>query len=194
MRKLIVTNIVSLDGCYEGPGGNVMALPMDSAFDAYCAERLGAADTLLLGRKSFELFSRFWPPVADNPDATPAQRTISRRDNAIDKLVISDSLTAEDTGVWRESTRIVSRADAQAAIKKLKQGSAATFSSSPAERCGTTSCAPAWSMNCTSSSALSSSATERPHSPPAAPPSSSYSTPGRSRTRTTSLSATPSPE
>jgi hypothetical protein len=33
MRRLIVTNIVSLDGCYEGPGGDVMALPMDDNFD-----------------------------------------------------------------------------------------------------------------------------------------------------------------
>ena len=27
MRKVIVCNIMSLDGYYEGPGGNVMALP-----------------------------------------------------------------------------------------------------------------------------------------------------------------------
>jgi hypothetical protein len=27
MRKLIVTNIISLDGYYDGPGGNVMVLP-----------------------------------------------------------------------------------------------------------------------------------------------------------------------
>jgi hypothetical protein len=40
MRKLIVTNIVSLDGYVDGPGGNPMALPMDHSFDAYNAERL----------------------------------------------------------------------------------------------------------------------------------------------------------
>lgn len=33
MRKLIVCNIMSLDGYFEGPGGNVMALPMDGFFD-----------------------------------------------------------------------------------------------------------------------------------------------------------------
>jgi hypothetical protein len=33
MRKLIVCNIVSLDGYYEGPGGDVMALPFDNGFD-----------------------------------------------------------------------------------------------------------------------------------------------------------------
>lgn len=121
MRKLIVTNIVSLDGYYEGPGGNVMALPMDGAFDAYCAERLGTSDTLLLGRNSFKLLSGFWPPMADNPNATPEQREISRRDNAIEKVVISDSLTKDNSGAWRDTTTIVPRADARAAIAELKQ-------------------------------------------------------------------------
>ena len=56
MRKLIVSNIMSLDGYYEGPGKNVMVLPLDEAFDAYNAERLRAADTLLLGRVSYDGF------------------------------------------------------------------------------------------------------------------------------------------
>ena len=57
MRKLVVSNAMSLDGYYEGPGKNVMALfdyrldyPTDESFDAYNAERLREADTLLLGR------------------------------------------------------------------------------------------------------------------------------------------------
>jgi hypothetical protein len=49
MRKLIVANIMSLDGYFEGPGGNVMVLPMDGFFDEHNLERLRAADTLLLG-------------------------------------------------------------------------------------------------------------------------------------------------
>jgi dihydrofolate reductase len=69
MRKLIVTNISSIDGYYEGPGANVIALPMDHGFDAYNAERLGSADTLLLGRRTYELLKSFWPPVADDPEA-----------------------------------------------------------------------------------------------------------------------------
>ena len=59
MRKLIVCNIVSVDGYYEGPGKDVMALPFDEAFDEYNAERLRAADTLLLGRTSFEGFKSY---------------------------------------------------------------------------------------------------------------------------------------
>src|SRR4051794_5995536 len=86
-----------------------MALPMDHAFDAYNAERLRSAGTLLLGAGTFRLFSGFWPAVADDPEASNDQREISRRDNAIDKVVVSDSLTGEDGGAWRETTRIVAR-------------------------------------------------------------------------------------
>ena len=120
MRKLIVANIVSLDGFYDGPGKDVMALPFDDAFDEYNAERLRAADTLLLGRTSFEGFKSYWPPVADDPDARPVEREISRLNTAIDKVVVSDSLTPEQTAPWR-NTRIVKRADAHEQIADLKR-------------------------------------------------------------------------
>src|SRR6266511_2816386 len=110
MRKLIVCNIMSLDGYYTGPGGNIMVMPMDEAFDAYNAERLRAADTLLLGRSSYEGFKGFWPSVADDPNATPTNREISRRNNEIGKVVISDSLTPEQTEPWRD-TRIIGLVD-----------------------------------------------------------------------------------
>src|ERR671911_85606 len=82
MRKLIVSNIVSLDGYYEGPSKNVMdlfgyrleAYPADESFDA---------------------------------------------NNAIDKVVVSDSLAVEETEPWH-NTRIISRADAHELIAELK--------------------------------------------------------------------------
>jgi len=120
MRKLIVCNIMSLDSFYEGPGKNVMGLPFDEAFDVYNAERLRAADTLLLGRTSYEGFKSYWPPVADDPDAGPVVREISRRNNEIDKVVISDTLTSEQTAPWFETTRIVTRAAAHEQITELK--------------------------------------------------------------------------
>ena len=54
MRKLIVTNMMSLDGYFEGPGKDVMALfsyrreayPKDESFDAYnAAERVNDFST-----------------------------------------------------------------------------------------------------------------------------------------------------
>jgi hypothetical protein len=40
---------MSLDGFYEGPGKDVMALPMDVTFSEYNRERMKAADTVLFG-------------------------------------------------------------------------------------------------------------------------------------------------
>jgi dihydrofolate reductase len=120
MRKLIVCNIMSLDGHYTGPGNNVMVLPLDEAFDAYNAERLRAADTLLLGRTTYEGFKGFWPSAADDPKARPILREISRLDNAIDKVVVSDSITPEQTAPWH-NTRIIRRADAHEQIAELKR-------------------------------------------------------------------------
>jgi dihydrofolate reductase len=120
MRKVLVCNIMSLDGYYEGPGKNVMVMPMGGAFDAYNAERLRAADTLLLGRVSFDMFRGFWPTVVDDPNATPDNREISRLNNAIDKVVISDSLTPQQTAPWH-NTRIIRRADAHQQVADLKR-------------------------------------------------------------------------
>lgn len=120
MRKLIVTNIVSLDGYFEGPGRNVMALPMDPSFDQHNLERLRAADTLLLGRTTYQMFKGFWPQMASNPNASATHREISRLDDAIAKVVVSDTLQPADTGPWHDTTRIVSRAQAHQTIAALK--------------------------------------------------------------------------
>ena len=121
MRKLIVANIISLDGFYEGPNGNIMALPMDHSFDAYNAERLQAADTLLLGATCYGMFRDFWPRMKHNPQATDAHRQISQRNDAIEKVVVSDRLRLEQTDPWRSTTRILRRADAHRQIAELKQ-------------------------------------------------------------------------
>jgi dihydrofolate reductase len=121
MRRLIVCNIVSLDGYYAGPSDNVMALPMDAAFDAYNADRLRAADTLLLGRASYELLRGYWPPIADDGAATTAEREVSRLNTAIEKVVVSDTLRLERAEPWA-NTRVLRSADAYASIADLKRG------------------------------------------------------------------------
>jgi dihydrofolate reductase len=130
MRKLIVANIMSLDGYVEGPGGDVMALPMDGFFDEHNLERLRAADTLLLGATTYLGLKGFWPAVAEDPAVSPAvaadpavadlHREIGQRNNRIDKVVVSDSLTADDTAPWTGTTTIVGRADAHKAVAELK--------------------------------------------------------------------------
>lgn len=120
----------SLDGYFEGPGGNVMALPMDGFFDEHNLERLRAADRLLLGATTYTGLKGYWPAVAANPEVSPAvaanpavadiHRETGRRNNEIHKVVVSDSLTTDDTAPWTETTTIVRRADARRVVAELK--------------------------------------------------------------------------
>ena len=119
MRKLIVCNIVSLDGMYSGPGGDIMAMPFDHGFSEYNAERLRTADTLLLGRRTFEAFRSYWPTIANDERSPPLEREISRLNTAIEKVVVSNGLKPDEREGWGP-TRVVQRAAAREKIAGLK--------------------------------------------------------------------------
>ena len=132
MRKLIVCNLISLDGYVAGEGGDVMVLPLDESFSAYNLIRLREADTLLLGATTFRGFLSYWPEVEYDTGQSAVEREISTINNRMAKVVVSDSLTPSDTGVWRDTTEIVSRADAHGRIAELKDdvgGDILTFGS-----------------------------------------------------------------
>ena len=121
MRKVVVFNIVSLDGYHTGPDNDVSVMfpMMGGVFDAYTAELLRAAGTTLVGRVSFELFNGFWPEVARDPDLprwTDEQRELAKAGAAVPTLVVSDTLTGDLPNV-----RIVGRADAHRQIADLKR-------------------------------------------------------------------------
>ncbi|MPZ96321.1 MAG: deaminase [Propionibacteriales bacterium] len=132
MSKLVVCNLMSLDGYIAGPGGDVMVLPLDESFSAYNIERLRAADTMLVGRTTYTGFLSYWPAIADDQNQPAVEREISSINNRIDKVVVSDTLSPDDTGVWRETTRILRRAEAHEQIAELKrhgEGDILTFGS-----------------------------------------------------------------
>jgi dihydrofolate reductase len=117
MRTVIVCNIMSVDGYYEGPDRNVMALNMDAAFDAYNLERIRSAGTVLLGRTSYEGFSSYWPDIADAPDdpdnraLSDDNRELSRIYNGLEKVVVTDSYTPPADNPWHDTTTVVRRDD-----------------------------------------------------------------------------------
>ncbi len=130
MRKVVVSSIVSLDGYVAGPGGDVMAMPMDGFFDEHNLERQRRADTLLLGRTTYLGLKAYWPAVAQDPSLSPAvqldpstgelHRETAQRNDALHKVVVSDTLTQADTAPWTDTTTIVPRHRAHAAVKELK--------------------------------------------------------------------------
>ena len=51
-----------------------MVMPFDAGFSDYNAERLRAADTLLLGRTLYEGFRSYWPAVAEDMSQPAVER------------------------------------------------------------------------------------------------------------------------
>jgi dihydrofolate reductase len=131
MRKLIVNNFVTMDGYYEAKDKTFDSLfeyyhedyAGDDNFDYYAADRLRAADTLILsGRTSYLGNKTYWTGVPDDPKATPIRRELAELFQRIDKIVVSDKITREELAPW-ENTRIVKVADAPQEIAALKQQS-----------------------------------------------------------------------
>lgn len=110
MRKLIMWNVISLDGFFEGDQ------PWDLEFhsqiwgeelERFSMEQLEEADFLLFGRKTYEGMAAHW---------TKAEGVIADYMNQIPKLVGSRTLTSVD---WHNSSLIPENLTEE--IKALKQ-------------------------------------------------------------------------
>jgi dihydrofolate reductase len=121
VRKVIVYNVISLDGYHTGPENDVSVMfpMMGDVFDSYNTELLQNADVQLMGRVSFELFESFWPKVAANPDSpewSDAQRDLSQAGKSVKGIVVSDTLQ----GNW-QGLNVIRRRDAYQQIAELKR-------------------------------------------------------------------------
>ena len=89
MRKLVVTENMTLDGVIDMAAGWFDPLNEDvdqSDITAANREHQEAADALLVGRTTFEIFRGFWPKQTDDPTG------VSDYLNAVDKYVVSSTL------------------------------------------------------------------------------------------------------
>lgn len=130
MRKLIVSNFVTLDGYYDGKDRTFDSIfeyqhedyKDDAAFDFYNTEQMQKADTLLIsGRESYLGNKDYWASVPDDPNSTAIRREFARLISNIEKIVISDKLIHEELAEWQGTTHIVKLADAYQEIASLKQ-------------------------------------------------------------------------
>lgn len=109
MRRIVTTMWITMDGLVDGDGGaEINWLRGDSQLMRYEISLVEGADTLLLGRKTFNDFASYWPrmargtvPEADRlPMPEVLQRAYGRRLDAMDKVVVSASGNAAD---WQHS-------------------------------------------------------------------------------------------
>ncbi len=68
MRKVVVYELMSLDGVAEDPDAFIPE--WDDAMDANLAEVIEAQDAVILGRRSYDEWSGFWPGSEIQPFST----------------------------------------------------------------------------------------------------------------------------
>jgi dihydrofolate reductase len=68
VRKIVMYELLSLDGVAEEP--QEFFTDWDDAMDAKLAAVIGAQDAVILGRRSYEQWSEFWPGSEIEPFAT----------------------------------------------------------------------------------------------------------------------------
>jgi len=115
MRKLIVSNTISVDGFFEGPNRDLsgftfdtqMFEPMESIFDR--------SDMVLMGRHTYEFFAAYWP------DKTAADDPAADFMNKSTKMVFSKTLTEVPWGKWQNISLV--RDGMEETVAKLKQES-----------------------------------------------------------------------
>jgi dihydrofolate reductase len=110
MRKIVASLFISLDGVVEAP--ETWHFPYFNDEMGAVVESLSAeSDTMLLGRKTYQMFAGFWPQQGDDVE-------MAAQMNGTDKLVISSTLDTVDE--WQNSTLL--KGDPIEQLTALKQG------------------------------------------------------------------------
>ena len=117
MRRIVVSEFVSLDGVMEDPGGaegyehGGWTMPYwNDDLGRFKAEELFASDALLLGRVTYQAFAAAWPAMTD-------EMGFADRMNSNHKYVVSSTLKTTDE--WKNSSLI--KGDLVEEVTKLKQ-------------------------------------------------------------------------
>ena len=115
MRKIIVSEFVTLDGVMEDPGGAEGTRYGGWTFqfsgpeqEQYKFEELFKADALLLGRRTYQGFAAAWPTM-------PGTGVFGERMNSLPKYVVSTTLSDM---TWNAS---LLRGDLTEEVTRIKQ-------------------------------------------------------------------------
>jgi dihydrofolate reductase len=111
MRKLIVSNLVTADGFFEGPNQELDWFMPNQEFSEYVRTLLDSVSTLLFGRITYQKLAGYWPTsAADQNDPT-----ITHKMNSLSKIIFSTTLSSVE---WNNS--ILIKENVTDEIKKLK--------------------------------------------------------------------------
>lgn len=107
MRKIVVFNLVSVDGYFAGKDGNIDWHQVDDEFNKFAIEQTSEFGTLIFGATTFKIFEDFWPKVVTDPGASEDDRKVAQIIDDAKKIVFSRKLkevTWKNTKVFDKIT------------------------------------------------------------------------------------------
>jgi dihydrofolate reductase len=119
-RKVIASVMVSLDGFTAGPGGDQDVMwfvehAVPEQMTTYFEGVYRGSTTALMGRKNYEGYYAVWPPVANDPDASPRDRDLATWMETVEKVVFSQTLKDAE---WQNAR--IAENDTASEVRALK--------------------------------------------------------------------------
>ncbi len=112
MRNLFAFNMVTLDGCFEGPSPwSLEWHNVDAEFADFAARQLDEVDTLLFGRATYQGMAAYWSTEA----AKANDPVVAARMNGLEKVVVSRTL---ESVPWSRSALL--KGDVAEGVSQLK--------------------------------------------------------------------------
>ncbi len=99
MNSLFLFNLVTLDGFYAGPNGDIDWHNVDEEFNQFAIKQLNEIDVLLFGKTTYDLMASYWP----TDEAKTDDSIIASKMNSISKIVFS---TTMQEASWENTTLV----------------------------------------------------------------------------------------
>ncbi len=124
MRRVIHQMLISLDGFFEGPNGDISWHIIKEDVNTNSIGLLDSVDLLVFGRRTYDIMVAYWPTIA----AKRVDPAVAQKMNSLKKVVFSRTLKKAE---W-ENTALVGEAtqDELSRLKRAPGGNIAVLGSS----------------------------------------------------------------
>jgi dihydrofolate reductase len=91
VRRIIASEMVTVDGFFSGPNGELDWFVQDEELNRFATDLINAVDTILYGRATYQMMAGYWPHAGGD---------FAERTNQLPKLVFTSTLDETPWGDW----------------------------------------------------------------------------------------------